>query len=474
MMPRYPEDQMTTDPPRPGDPQQVWYVEQWQKARGYTEPLPFAMGHSIILAAADPLDRLSIASDAGPLQLFDGRDKATNGWFVLRTLIPAGRTQDAVVWHIRPSYLPDWTRPPMIAHSQVGYAADFPKVAVIELDPSFHAPGTAELLRLSDDGSWQQVFKGPISKPTPWLRYDYARFDFSSVTQPGLYAIEYAGHRSDLFPIARNVYGNTWQTSLDCFLAEQMDHIEVRDGYHVWHGVAHRDDARQAPPNTSHFDGYSMGRDTYSPYKPGEHIPGLNVGGWFDAGDFDNDDYGQYRTIRNLSLAWTAFHPKWDELSVDEKARLVTMHKPDGVPDVVEQVEHGVLQTLAQIHAVGHTFLGIQSPYLEGYTFVGDAASQTDERLYDPQLGPDEIKGNDSGKPDDRWAWTNYSVFNQYGAIASLAAASQALQGWNDPLAKECLETAIRLWNEEQTHPLRSFPARSPASARWTGRPRWS
>ncbi len=453
VMPRYPEDRMTTVSPKPGDPKRVWYVEQWHKAEGYTEPLPFASGQTITLAATDPLDRISVTSESGALQLFDGRDKAQNGWFVLRTLIPAGKTKNAVVWHIRPSYIPDWIRRPVIAHSQAGYAPNFSKVAVLELDPDFNAPHTGRLLRLSDDGSFKEVFEGPVSTPTHWLRYVYAKFDFSSVKEPGLYVIDYAGQRSDVFPIARNVYDHTWQTTLDGFLAVQMDHVSVQDGYHMWHGVAHLDDARQAPANTPHFDGYRMGPDTYSPYKPGEHIPGLNVGGWFDAGDFDNDDYGQYATIQNLSLAYSTFRMKWDELSVDEKARSVEMHRPDGIPDVVQQVEHGVLQQLAQVRAVGHPFIGIQSAWLSEYTFVGDASSQTDNRLYDPKLSPDEMKGDSSGKPDDRWAWTNYSTFNQYGAAASLAAASRVIKGWNDELAKECLDTAIKLWNDEKTHP---------------------
>jgi endoglucanase len=471
VMPRYPEDRMKTVPPNPGDPKRVWYVEQWHKAEGYTEPLPFASGTTVTLASTDPLNRIRVSSESGPIEIFDGRDKAQNGWYVLRTLIPAGKTTDALVWHIRPSYLPDWTRPPVIAHSQAGYAAGFKKVAILELDPNDHAPKTARLLRLTDDGNFKEVFSGPVSNPTPWLRYVYSRFDFSSVKKPGLYVIEYGGVRSDVFPIAQNVYDKTWQTTLDGFLAVQMDHVSVRDGYHVWHGVAHMDDARQAPPNTPHFDGYEMGPDTYSPYKPGEHIPGLNVGGWFDAGDFDNDDYGQYATIQNLSLAFSTFHMKWDELTVDEKARSVEMHKPDGVPDIVQQVEHGVLQQLAQIHAVGHPFVGIQSAWLTEYTFVGDAASQTDNLVYNPGLGSDERKGGESGSLDDRWAWTGYSTFNQYGATASLAAASRVLQGWNDPLAKECLDAAIRLWNDEKTHPA---PSPKWEGAARFGPPDWS
>jgi len=41
----------------------------------------------------------------------------------------------------------------------------------------------------------------------------------------------------------------------------------------------------------------------------------------------------------------------------------------------------------------------------------------------------------------------------QYGAAASLSAASVTLKGWDDALAKECLHTAVKLWEEEQTNP---------------------
>ena len=439
VFPRSPEARMTVAPPRPGDPKSLWYVEQWHKDKGYTQPLPLATGKSITMAVDDPLNRISVTSETGPLLLYDGRNEAQNGWYVLRTLIPAGKTQGAVVWHIRPSYIPNWTRPPMIAHSQAGYATDFAKVAVIELDPRFEAPGTAAVLRLSDDGTYRKVFEGPVSSPKPWLRYDYAKFDFSSVREPGLYVIEYAGRRTAAFPIGRDIYDRTWQTTLDGFLAVQMDHVSVRDAYRLWHGIAHMTDALQAPPNITHFDGYWMGPNTESPYKPGQHIPSLNVGGWFDAGDFDNDAFGQYGTIQNLALTYETFHPKWDELAVNEKARSVEMHRPDGIPDLVEQVEHGVLQTLAQIHAVGHPFIGIQSPALRWYTFIGDGASQT---------------GVYSNNPDPRWAWTMTSPSMEYAAAASLATASRTLRGWNDPLAKQCLDAAIELWKDAEAHPV--------------------
>ena len=464
IFPLSPQDQMRKVLPPAGEPKKLPYLVEWDKAKGYTQPLPLVTGQSITLAPEDPLYRVTVNSETAPVSLYDGRDRAQNGWFVLRSLIPSGKTQGAIVWHIRPIYIPDWTRPPMIAHSQVGYAPGFPKEAVIELDPNFDAPKTAKVLKLDTDGTYKQVFEGPVSTPTPWLRYRYAKFDFSSVKEPGLYEIEYAGHRTALFPIAKDVYSRTWQSTLDGFLAVEMDHVSVRDAYRLWHGVSHLDDARQAPLNWQHFDGYRMGPKTDSPYKVGEHIPGLNVGGWFDAGDYDNIAFSQYATIQNLALAYQEFDLKRDELTVDETARTVEMHRPDGVPDAVEQVKHGILQVLAQIHSIGHPIMGIIEPTLRQYTHLGDAASNTDGRIYSAKLGPNQIEGNYSGKPDDRWAFTTKMPALQYGATTSLAAASEVLKGWDDPLAKECLDTAIKLWNEEHEHP-------TPTEGRRFGRP---
>ena len=163
IMPRSPQDPMQKVLPSPDDPKKLPYQEQWDKDKGYTQPLPFASGKSITLAAEDAQSRITVTSENGPVSLYDGRNRAQNGWFVLRTLIPSGKTEGAMVWHIRPDLIPNWTRPPMVAHSQAGYAPNFPKVAVIELDPKFDAPKTAKVLRLGEDGSYKQVFEGPVS-----------------------------------------------------------------------------------------------------------------------------------------------------------------------------------------------------------------------------------------------------------------------------------------------------------------------
>jgi endoglucanase len=452
IFPRTPNDPMVTTLPLRDEPKKAYYLEDWDRAKGYTQPLPFAEGKSITLGVDDSLARVTVVSDTAALMLFDGRNRAQNGWFVLRSLIPSGRTTGAIVWHIKPDVIFRWTRPPMIAHSQVGYAPGFSKVAVLELDPKYTGPRTAKVLRLTEGGTYQEVFEGPITPSTPWMRYVYSKFDFTTVNDPGLYVIEYADQRTAPFHISKDVYANIWQDSLDHHLAEQMDHVSVREAYRLWHGASHLDDGRMAPVVGEQFDNWNQAAAIDGKYKGGDRIPGMNVGGWYDAGDFDLEEPAQLSVIQSLALAYREFDLKYDELTVDEAARAVEMHRPDGVPDTVEQVKHGALLILAQFHNIGHSIRGTHEPDLRQYTHLGDGASKTDGRIYDPKLRPNEVRGDYSGRPDDRWIFTTTNAVLQWNAIAALAAASDALKGWDDALAKDCLETAIKAWNGEKAH----------------------
>ena len=426
-------------------------------ADGTTEPLPLAASQHIVLSPEDPLTRVTITSDSGAIQLFDGRNRAQNGWFVLRTLIPAGKTGDVVVWHVHPNLIPGWTRPPVVGYNQVGYTPEREKIAVLELDPLLDAPKTARVLRLTPDGEFKETFSGPIKPWGKWMRYQYAHFDFSAVRDPGVYVIEYAGQKTGLFRIAPGVYNDIWRSSLDTYLTEQMDHVKVREGYRIWHGASHLDDARQAPVNYTHFDGYKQGPTTDSPFAPGQHIPRLNMGGWYDAGDFDLRTQTQTRVITDLVLAREQFDLNSDDTSVDEQARYVQMRKPDGIPDVIQQIEHGVLLLLAEYHAIGHAIPGIIEPTLEEYTHLGDAASKTDGRIYSDRMRPLQTDGIYSGVPDDRWAFTTHTTGLNYDAAGALAAASRVLRGYNDKMAEDCLQAATHMWDEEQKQPPALF-----------------
>ncbi len=419
-------------------------------AGGLAQAAPLASGHEIVLAPEDPATRVEVTSDRGTLLLYDGRNRAQNGWFVLRELIPANRTDNALVWHIHPNVIPGWIRPPVVSYNQTGYTPNRSKVAVLEFDPRYDPPDTARLLRLNPAGRYEEVYRSAIRHWGKWLRYEYASFDFSQVRSPGLYVIDYAGTRSGPFRIGTDVYARgVWQPSLDTYLAVQMDHVKVRENYRIWHGVSHLDDARQAPSNYTHFDGYSMGAASDSPFAAGEHVPGLDRGGWYDAGDYDIRTQTQARVITDLVIARETFGVDWDETTVDEEARLVQIHRPDGIPDILQQIRHGVLALLAQYDAFGHAVPGIVEPTLEEYTHLGDAASQTDGKIFSPRLGPLDTDGKSSGVPDDRWVFTSHTTPLNYAGAASLAAASRALRGFDEALAARCLATAERVWKDE-------------------------
>ena len=418
---------------------------------GSGDPIALAQGGSTItLAPEDPLVRVSITSDAAPLALFDARNRAQNGWFVVRSLIPAGKASAAVVWHVRPHVVPGWTRAPVVSFNQAGYTPARDKVAIIELDPAFKAPAQATLLRIDADGRSVPALSAAVKTWGRWQRYRYATFDFSSVRAPGIYEISYAGHNTNPFRIAADAYGGSWQPSLDTYLAVQMDHMSVREQYRVWSGISHMDDARQAPPNIVHFDGYRMGPDLDSPFKPGEHIAGLNVGGWQDAGDYDMQTPDNAWVVRNLEWARELFGVDWDETTIDDAAHAVEIRKPDGISDVLQQIRHGTHQLLAQYRIFGHAIVGIVDPTLHEYTHMGDAGSQTDRLVYDAALGPLDVRDGRSGVPDDRWAFTADNPANDCHAAAALAAAARGLAELDAPLSAEALAAAKVLWANQR------------------------
>ena len=420
----------------------------------YVEPLPFAEGNNLVLSPEDPETRITIKSKTGgTLRLLDGRAVAQNGWFVVRTLIPSGQTGKVAEWEITPHLIPGWIRDPVIGYSQVGYHPLQEKIAVIELDKNDTPLEKVTLLRLNDDGSWKEAFTSASEEWGGFYRYHYLQFQFTEVEEPGLYRIRYGDHETGTFQIGTHIHREGWYPTLDVWFPVQMDHMFVNEAYRVWHGAAHLDDARQAPLNHQHFDGYSMGDTTGTRYQPGEHIPGLNIGGWFDAGDFDIRTGSHCNTVQSMVDSWEHFRLKRDETLVDQAQRYVDIHHPDGIPDLLQQIEHGTLALIAQHRAFGRAIPGIIVPNLHQYHHLGDGSTMTDNLVYNPELEPYESDGISSGTPDDRWAFTTRTASNSFSSIASLAAASRALRDYNDDLATECIVTAERAWKDELQQP---------------------
>jgi endoglucanase len=424
----------------------------------YVEPKPLAEGKNFILAPEDPERRISIQTANGTLMLLDGRAVAQNGWYVVRTLIPSNQTGKVVEWTLAPNIIPNWTKPPMIAHSQVGYYPDQEKIAVIELDKKDKPLQNASVLRLTDNGEWIEEFSGEVKTWGAYLRYNYARFDFSSVKAPGIYMIKYGNQKTNPFQIGENIFDNAWQQTLDVWFPVQMDHMFVNEAYRVWHGAAHLDDALQAPVNHRHFDGFSMGDSTETKYKPLERIPGMNVGGWFDAGDYDLRTGSHCIAISNLVDTWEHFNLGRDETLVNQEQRFVDIHHPDGKPDILQQIEHGTLFLIAQQRAFGRAITTVIEPNLHQYHHLGDAVNITDNSNYNPNLKEYESDGKSSGTKDDRWVFTNKSSQTNYSSLVSLAGASRALKGYNNSLAEECLTTAKKIWTDEHSQPVQPTP----------------
>ena len=451
IFPLYPAGPMVTKPDSEKIPQFNGFSTFNGRGRHvYVDPLPMATGSTLIMAPGDPERRVEIHSTEGKLSLYDGRNVAQNGWFVVRSTIPANKTGKVVEWHLTASTIKNWTRKPVIEFSQAGYHPAQKKRAVIELDKHDTPLNTASLYRVTPQGDSEKVLTAAVKKWGQFYRYNYVTFDFSSVRESGVYFIKYGSVKTNDFPIDSHVYDDVWYQTLDVWFPVQMDHMFVRDAYRVWHGVPFMDDARQAPPNNNHFDLHGQGPTTDTKYKPGQHIPGLNVGGWFDAGDYDIEEPSQCVAISGFAAAWEAFKPKLDETYINEKTRYVDIHDPDGKPDILQQIEHGVLQQLAQQKAFGRAIRAISEDHLYQYDQLGDPAQVTDGKIYDPKLKPYQVKGDSSGTPDDRWAFTNDVPGVNYMSIAALASASRALRGFNDSLATECLNVAEQSWSRQQ------------------------
>ncbi len=394
---------------------------------------PYAVGKVFTSRPDDPYSRLTVKSlNEAELKLFDGRMNHTNGWFVLRSEIPAGATRGAVRWYIEPHVVPGWTYPAVVQTSQVGYLPGQDKVAIIETDRRDAPLATASLLKYGPDGE-HLVRNIPV---TPWeghfLRYQYLQADFSSVREEGLYRVRYGNSESPVFRIARDVYDRgVWQPVVEYFLPYQMCHMRVMEKYKVWHNTCHLDDARMAPPG-NHIDGYVQPADNRTGYRPLDRVPGVNVGGWHDAGDDDvRGTTGNECYI--LTMALEHFHPQIDVTAIDQEKRTVEIHEPDGKDDILQQIEHGMLHVVACYDALGGRFSrGIITNNLRQYATLGDPSYATD------------------GIPNDDDRWIFPDTGDGVGPATNLAASARALRCLNDTLASRCEEIARKVFAQAE------------------------
>ena len=436
------------------------YVTSDDRGTGkFIDPLPLETGRTLILAPDEPERFVKITSHDTDVMLFDGRILAQNGWFVVRSLLPAGKTGKVLTWTVEPNAIKGWVREPNIGFSQVGYIPSQQKVSVIELDKKDKPLANASVYKIDENGEASEVFNGKIEPWGDYYKYHYVKFDFSSVNDPGIYYIQYGDYKTNNFLIEDNVYDKMTDATSDIWIPIHMNHMFVNEAYRVWHGEPFKDGYLQAPPNTDHFDLHGQGPTTDTRFKGLELIPGLNVGGFFDAGDFDIETGSNIGVVQNFVQTWEYFEPLRDQTFVDQKQRYVDLHRPDGTPDILQFIEHGTMQLVAQAEIIGHMAQTLSNSVLDNYHHLGDAASITDGLPYNRNLGPYEVArdGRSSGVKDDMWAFTSRNPGLDLRAATMFAAASRALKGYNDNLSARALRQSKRLL-EESTELLANRP----------------
>ena len=153
---------------------EAWYVKEWNRDRGDYQPVPLTSGRTITLAPEDPQNRVRITSDSGDLHLLDGRNRAQNGWFVVRTLFQPGSTQ--LVWHIKADVDRNWTRQPQARNWSPDISLNA-RTAMFARNSPHGAPNCGQeainprllLVRAHSIASNTEPPHSPPT-PTPWMK----------------------------------------------------------------------------------------------------------------------------------------------------------------------------------------------------------------------------------------------------------------------------------------------------------------
>ena len=211
--------------------------------------------------------------------------------------------------------------------------------------------------------------------------------------------------------------------------------MRVSEKYRIWHDACHMDDALMARVG-NHIDGYDQ-RPGLSKFKEGDRVPGVNIGGWHDAGDFDLRVESQAGEAYILALAFEQFYPAIDVTTIDQKHHRVEIHEPDGKNDILQQVENGALTVVRSYQALGRLYRGIICSTLRQYAMLGDAAAMTDGQPND----------------DDRWIFTEDNPMRALSTAAQLAGAARVLRDYNKQLSFECRQIAIDIYHQTTLPP---------------------
>lgn len=377
----------------------------------------------------DPTRNLTLRSTSSSIGLSDGRQWGDQSYVVAVALPLDGST---LHFTLTPPPADPGPNPPAVRYSHAGYLPVGPKQAVLEIDWRDSFPNPAVRLERKTESGAQTVLTGEFVPVLQDFWKQFAVFDFSAVEESGEYRLVWAGGATDWFPIAPNIFENRWQNTLDFFFPFQMSHAAVDLGGGLAHAASTLDDAVAVPPYTVGADGFiSYEADGAAGYVP------LDVGGWFDAGDYDLNVAAQAFVVHQLALAWEEFAPRRDLHGLDLANRRLNVRQPNGIPDLLEQIEWGTRWLLSMQAADGRVFVGVvESPDRYGETAL-----------------PEEMTDGIPNSGDERWLFHDYHSDVNLKFVAATAAASRALRASNPQLAEQAWQAALRAWDYFQSHP---------------------
>ncbi len=325
---------------------------------------------------------------------------------------------------------------PRLCRSQIGYPVKGMKFVVLEWPKG--SPQPDDRVRLEKDGA--VVKEGRL---TPAADYDYMQssfgvFDFADVRTPGTYRIVWSGGAEDVSVRESIFEDRLWEPTLDYFMPWEMCHAAVKfDGKVPDLQPCHMDDAVRVPAHFPGVDGFVSYECEGTPYKEGDRIP-CTKGGWHDAGDYDLYAHRQGLVVWLMALAYEEFGIQRDVATLDADAQRFALGKPDGVPDIVQQVEWGALWLLSMEQPDGRVYVGVQ-----------------DQPARYPQQDTDNVPGTG----DERQVYVDYCSDVQLAQAISLAAASRALEQHRPELSARCLDAARRAFACFQSRPEVYRPA---------------
>jgi len=380
----------------------------------------------------DPTRNLTFSAPDG-MSLFDARLWGSQEYMLAIDLpLDSGQTH----FTITPASLDPGPNRPALRYSHIGYACWQPKQAVMEIDQrASFSDLNARLERKTGAASRQTVLQSVFTPALDDHWRQFAIFDFSQINTPGEYRIVWSQGETDWFAISAQPFRDQWQNTLDYFLPFQMSHLAVDLGDGLSHAASTLDDAVQTQPGTIGADSFIAYESSGTPVEPGETIP-VNIGGWYDAGDYDLNVSAQAFVVHQLALTWQEFTPQRDRHTLDVDNRQLIANQANGVPDLIEQIEWGVRWLLSMQQSDGRVYVGVV---------------ETADRYGSTSLPEDMTDGiPDTG--DERLLFVDYHSDVNLKFSAALAAASRALQAYDPALASQAWQAANLAWDYFNNH----------------------